>query len=89
MKNHNLKCVVTGANGYVGSVITNYLCNHGIIVYEFRHLRQKPPAPHTEFIIPYSLEAEVDELFFKNIDMLVHCAYDFRLSKWEDIFDQV
>ncbi len=85
MVGERLRCLVTGANGYVGSAITNYLSKQGRIVYRLEHLTKRPPSPHNEFIIPYVLEAEIDEMIFDNMDALIHCAYDFRWSKWKDI----
>lgn len=84
MSTQGLRCMITGANGYVGSIIANYLREQGNTVCELRHLTTHP-FPHNECIIPYVLEAEVDERIFDHIDALVHCAYDFRWTQWADI----
>ena len=85
MLDGDLKCLVTGSNGYVGSTIANYLSQRGRVIYQLKHLTTKPPSTHNEFVLPFVLEAEIDEEIFDNKDVLIHCAYDFRWTKWEDI----
>ena len=76
------KFLVTGANGYVGSRVVEYLREQAYTVYELRH---RISDEQNEFIFSYTLEEEVRESIFENVDVLIHCAYDFRWTKWEDI----
>lgn len=78
-----MKCAVTGARGYVGSVITNYLRRYGLEVYE---LRSDVPQRSDRFKIPYSLEKRMNPALLRSIDVLIHCAYDFRLTSWNEIY---
>ena len=84
MNSREIKFAITGANGYVGSSIKRYLRKNQHAVYEMRHDLPRSDLCN-EFLIPYSLENEVELSVFENIDVLVHCAYDFRLTKWKDI----
>lgn len=82
---NNLRWMISGAGGYIGATITEYLQNQNHFVYQLMHVGNKPPSPHSEFTIPYSLEAGVDRFIFNKIDVFVHCAWDFTLNKWMDI----
>jgi nucleoside-diphosphate-sugar epimerase len=74
---------ITGANGYLGSRLTQWLRGRGWRVYEFR--RMTAPASPGDLTRPYALETEVQANDFRGVDALVHCAYDFRWTRWEDI----
>jgi nucleoside-diphosphate-sugar epimerase len=72
-----LKCGITGASGYVGSCIASYLRSKGIEVVELGRSGSGP----THF----SLEEPVDAKGLEGLDFLVHCAYDFKSKRWDDI----
>jgi len=82
MRNSRIKCAVTGANGYVGSAITNYLRNQGVTVYE---LRRTSHEVKESAIRPFFLGKAISPNTFQDTDVLVHCAYDFSSLKWKDI----
>lgn len=77
-------CAVTGANGYIGGVVTDCLRREG---WKVLALVRPERAARTsdESIVPFSLEGGVDPERLKNVDALVHCAYDFRQLHWQDI----
>ena len=83
-KDKTILCGVTGASGYVGSCIAKYLRQNKCIVYEmsrnFPKLHRK-----NKLFIQFSLGKNIEPSFFHGIDVLVHCAYDFSLTKWKDI----
>lgn len=79
-------CVITGTNGYLGSVIKYYLGGKGWIIHELRH-DLKEPNPDNPLLVPFSLKEGADPSVFQDIDVLIHCAYDFTLSTWEAIKD--
>ncbi len=69
-------CAVTGANGYVGGVIAAALRNDGWNVIGMS--RSAPSATDTSASHrPFSLGADLPPGALKQIDALVHCAYDF------------
>ncbi|MFH0737393.1 MAG: NAD-dependent epimerase/dehydratase family protein [Candidatus Micrarchaeota archaeon] len=70
-----MKCVITGASGYVGSCIARYLAGKGFDIIEAGRSGS----------IRFSLGDKVDKRAFEAMDALVHCAYDFRPKAWEDI----
>ena len=75
-----LTVAVTGANGYVGSCVADYLRKHNFLVYEMgRSFKSR------QYFIPFSLEKEISPKSFKNIDVLIHCAWDFKQIMWKDI----
>ncbi len=74
---------VTGANGYVGSVMTRYLRKEGHTVYEFK---RKSDSSHDPYWVPYHLSSDVRETFLKKLDGLIHCAYDFSAASWDKIY---
>jgi len=72
-------CLITGANGYLGSELSHYLKKAGWrVIGTSRH----PDKPDT---IPFNLGDELQPGALQDIDALVHCAYDFGPSSWEDI----
>lgn len=77
-------CAVTGAGGYVGSRIVRHFRANGWRVRELRHDRQARDVDRTD-LLPFFLEREPDERDLRDIDALVHCAYDFRPTRWDDI----
>ena len=79
------KCIISGTSGFVGSHIKSFFLKNEWEVYELKHTVQNGNA-NNKYLIPYSLESKVDEKIFAGIDVLIHCAYDFKQVKWEDIF---
>jgi nucleoside-diphosphate-sugar epimerase len=82
-------CSVTGASGYVGMRIRDYLIRNGWIVYELRHSLESSQN-NEELLLPYCLESEIHPRVhevLKDVDVVIHCAYDFRLTEWQDIWD--
>ncbi|HLC81651.1 MAG TPA: NAD(P)-dependent oxidoreductase [Candidatus Nanoarchaeia archaeon] len=76
-----LKCAITGANGYVGSHLCNTLLKQNYIVCGMGRHNSKQLSRN----IPYSLGQKLSPELFKGLDALIHCAYDFSLRKKEDI----
>ncbi|HYY99608.1 MAG TPA: NAD(P)-dependent oxidoreductase [Pyrinomonadaceae bacterium] len=83
------RCAVTGAGGYVGSRLSAALKGAGWVVYELSRGAAGPYEPG-RLSVPFSLAGGAPQGFFREekIDALVHCAYDFRLTAWRDIFEQ-
>jgi nucleoside-diphosphate-sugar epimerase len=65
---------ITGASGYVGSAIAR--C--------FRAQGWHPIELGRRSSHPYDLSADV-KIDWTNINALVHCAWDFRLTHWQDV----
>jgi nucleoside-diphosphate-sugar epimerase len=73
-------CVLTGANGFVGSRLKGRLEREGWRVIAWT----RQPEPGTG-AAAFQLGQEVDPSLLKGVRALVHCAYDFGPRKWEDI----
>ncbi|RFU46017.1 NAD(P)-dependent oxidoreductase [Paraburkholderia sp. DHOC27] len=73
---------VTGANGYVGSIIVRSLAASGEVVRMVRH-----PASATD--MQWSLDADVEsvarELQQRNVTHLIHAAWDMQANGMDDI----
>ncbi|HEY5641136.1 MAG TPA: NAD-dependent epimerase/dehydratase family protein [Dehalococcoidia bacterium] len=65
---------VTGANGFVGSRIAAHLARHGSVRRLTRHSDPR-----------FALGEPVPGDSLSGVDVLVHCAYDFRPRSWSDI----
>jgi nucleoside-diphosphate-sugar epimerase len=80
------RCAVTGTNGYLGSRLSRALEGAGWAVYRLSRQGSEEKAR----AVPFSLAEGAPQDFFKReqIKALVHCAYDFRLTSWADIFEQ-
>jgi len=79
----HLVWAVTGANGYVGSKIVDYLRSRNQVVYEMA--RKASGGSDSRYFINYSLDAGFEQDSLKGVEVLVHCAYDFKQKKWPDI----
>ncbi len=68
---------ITGASGYVGSKILSYFKNEG---FRTINLGRKKVEGHENRT--YSLNEPVSPKIFEAVDVLIHCAYDFRPLDW-------
>jgi len=77
-----MTCAVTGANGYLGSRVARHFVDAGCSVVRL----VSPRSDHSQGLV-LPLGPEVPSGFFRErkIDVLVHCAYDFSLTRWNDI----
>lgn len=82
---HEHSCAVTGAGGYLGSRLAAALKKRGWTVYELT----RAPDAGERLSVPFSLAGGAPRGFFREekVDALVHCAYDFSLTSWRDIFE--
>jgi nucleoside-diphosphate-sugar epimerase len=79
MTSKALRVAVTGASGYVGSRIARHLRASGLQVTELNRRADNGCAKS------FALGAEVPHDTLSGMDALVHCAYDFSASAWEEI----
>lgn len=71
---------VTGASGYLGTAVAGHFHGRGWRV--LRLVRDRgTAADNVEFALGQAVSAE----FWQGVRLLVHCAYDFSLSRREDI----
>jgi len=80
MTTETKSCILTGANGFVGSRLKGRLERDGWRVVAWT--RQPQPGSGA---VPFRLGQEVDPGLLKGAQALVHCAYDFGPRRWEDI----
>jgi nucleoside-diphosphate-sugar epimerase len=73
-------CAITGSNGYVGSRITTHFRANGWEILELT----RQPKPNSR-AIPFQLGAEISPQALAGVNALVHCAYDFRPLRWNEI----
>ena len=79
MINTTPTCLITGANGYLGSELRNHLTNSGWRVVA---AARQPRAPGD---VAFSLGQELPPETFRGVRALVHCAYDFGPTSWKEI----
>lgn len=83
MEPENIRCGITGAHGYVGSVIAAALRARGAHTVGLNHRGAASAA--CDEVVPYTLGQDVPAGTFDGMDALVHCAWDFTASRWADI----
>ena len=76
-------CAITGANGYLGSVVARWFADRGWKVVALTRSKTSEPYLH----VPFSLDSTLEPDVFKThkITTLIHCAYDFRPVDWASI----
>lgn len=79
--NEKRTCAITGSNGYVGGCIKNHLAARGWEILELTR------APKDSRAIKFQLGEEISPQSLSGVGALVHCAYDFKPLKWNEIFE--
>lgn len=73
-------CAITGSNGYVGGCVKNYFAARGWEIFELTR-RPKANARAAQF----QLGDDISPQLLSGVNALVHCAYDFKPLKWNEI----
>ena len=73
-------CAITGSNGYVGSCLKNHFAAHGWEILEL--VRQPKPGANA---VKFQLGNDISPASLAGVTALVHCAYDFKPLRWEEI----
>jgi nucleoside-diphosphate-sugar epimerase len=73
-------CAISGSNGYVGGCVKNYFAAHG---WDILELTRQPRAGTRA--VAFQLGAEVSPSALAGVAALVHCAYDFKPLRPEEI----
>jgi nucleoside-diphosphate-sugar epimerase len=78
-------CAITGASGYLGGRLAADLASRGWTVHRLARRRAADDAD----AVAYTLTDGAPVGFFERDDVtaLVHCAYDFGLTRWDDIHE--
>src|SRR6266567_3987543 len=76
----NNVCAITGSSGYVGGGLKNYFAARGWEILELT----RQPKPGTR-AMKFQLGEEIPPAAFENVRALMHCAYDFKPLRWDDI----
>lgn len=80
------RCAITGSNGYLGSRLSARLGQEGWHIYSLQRMKGRPENEERT-IVSFSMRDGPPKFFFRDeqIDVLIHCAYDFSLHKWSEI----
>jgi nucleoside-diphosphate-sugar epimerase len=73
-------CAITGSNGYVGGCVKNYFAASGWEILELT----RQPKPNSRRI-KFQLGDEISPASLAGVSVLVHCAYDFKPLRWDEI----
>jgi nucleoside-diphosphate-sugar epimerase len=74
-------CAITGSNGYVGGCVKNYFTANGWEILELT----RQPKPNSR-AIKFQLGEEIPQQSLASVNALVHCAYDFKPLRRQEIF---
>jgi nucleoside-diphosphate-sugar epimerase len=74
---------ITGANGYVGSIVADSLSAEG---FQIRRLVRRPELDTNDR--SYDIVEGCSPEALREVDVLVHCAYDFSATKRSDVWDR-
>ena len=73
-------CAITGSNGYVGGCVKNYFAARG---WEILELTRQPK--QNSRAIKFQLGGEISPQSLAGVNALVHCAYDFKPLRRDEI----
>ena len=73
-------CAITGSNGYVGRRVRSYFAARGWEILDL--VRRPEPGARA---IAFQLGSEISPQALAGTSALVHCAYDLKLVRWEEI----
>jgi nucleoside-diphosphate-sugar epimerase len=77
MKN---SCAITGSNGYVGGCVKDYFATRGWDTFELT----RRPRPNS-CALQFQLGDYISPESLSGMTALIHCAYDFKPLRWEEI----
>lgn len=78
---NKLNIAITGANGYIGSILSSYLEKQG---HSICQMIREPSTNQVKYI-QFQLGEKNDYSLLKDIDVLIHCAYDFSLTNYDQL----
>jgi nucleoside-diphosphate-sugar epimerase len=78
-----LLCAITGARGYLGQHLVVALRKNGLRIRELNRTYEKL----SKSCMPFHLGQKVDKNSLSDVDILVHCAYDYSEVLWQDIYE--
>ena len=73
-------CAITGSNGYVGGCLKNYFTARGWEILELT----RQPKPNSR-AVKFQLGEEISSQLLAGVNVFVHCAYDFKPLRWDEI----
>jgi len=76
-------CAITGASGYIGGYLARSLQERGMHMIALS--RTAPREALAAKVVPFTLGQTVEPGVFKGVDILIHCAYDFTVNRWDEI----
>lgn len=77
-------CAVTGATGFLGNHIAQKMKESGWSVIKMQRKKDRDVDTDGK-IIHFSLGEKIDPKSLADVDLLIHCAYDFRCNNWDTI----
>lgn len=72
-------CAITGTGGYVGGHLAAFMIAAGWKVRSFTRV------PISGDSVAFNLSSETPRSAFVDVDLLIHCAYDFSPRRWKEI----
>jgi nucleoside-diphosphate-sugar epimerase len=84
MKMYKGTCAVTGATGFLGHHIVQKMKESGWSVKKLQRKKTRVEETDDEIIF-FSMGEKVDPESLANVDVLIHCAYDFSCNTWNKI----
>src|SRR5439155_11439135 len=75
-------CAITGASGYIGGYLACYLQERGMHMIALS--RTAPREALAAKVVPFTLGQTVAPGVFEGVDILIHCAYDFTVNRWDE-----
>jgi nucleoside-diphosphate-sugar epimerase len=77
-------CAITGANGFLGERLTQRMKADGWRVRGLRRPQEPERPPPTETAY-FTLGERLHSACLAGVDVLIHCAYDFGATTWQEI----
>jgi nucleoside-diphosphate-sugar epimerase len=77
-------CAITGATGFLGNYLAEKMKESGWTVRRLQRRRERVKKTDDD-IVYFSMGEKLNPDCLANVDLLIHCGYDFNCTNWQQI----
>ena len=77
-------CAITGATGFLGNYLAEKMKESGWTIRRLQRKREQVKKTDDD-IVCFSIGEKLNPDCLANVDLLIHCGYDFNCTSWQQI----